>query len=135
MPRTRVLVLVKGLGLGGAERLFVDLALHGDRDRFATEIAYILDGQDALAHELVAAQIPVHDLGASGNFDLRWTARLRALLAQGGFDIVPAHLPYSAAIGRLIALSVPARHRPLFVYTEHSLWDRTARVTRTLNRA
>jgi glycosyltransferase involved in cell wall biosynthesis len=130
-----VLVLVKELGMGGAERLVVDLALHGDRDRFDTEVAYVLTGHDALAHELVEAGIAVHDLSASGSLDLRWTGRLRTLVATGNFDVVHAHLPYTAALGRLAVRSLPARTRPLLVYTEHSLWDRTALLTRALNRA
>jgi glycosyltransferase involved in cell wall biosynthesis len=77
----------------------------------------------------------VHDLGATGNSDLLWALRLRKLLAEGHYDIVHFHLPYSAAIGRLIVRSLPKRSRPAVVYTEHSLWPETATPIRILNRA
>ena len=37
-----------------------------------------------------------------------------------------AHLPYTAAFGRLVALTVPGPRRPVLVYTEHSLWNKAA---------
>jgi glycosyltransferase involved in cell wall biosynthesis len=46
---------------------------------------------------------------------------------------VHSHLPYSASFARLAAVSV--RPRPALVYTEHSLWNKAALLTRTLNRA
>lgn len=133
--RIRVLLLIKELGLGGAERLVVDLAGARDRDGFDYQVAFVLAGQDTLAPELRAAGVPVHDLGASGSSDLRWVPRLRRLLEREDFDVLHAHLPYSAAFGRVAARTLPKRRRPALVYTEHSLWDRTAVLTRALNRA
>ena len=131
--RRRVLVLIKELGLGGAERLVVGLVSHGDRDRFDYEVAFVLDGHDALASELVDQGVPVHDLGAASSSDLRWVPRLRNLLVTGSFDVLHSHLPYTAAFGRLAARSVPRSRRPVLVYTEHSLWNRAAVLTRSLN--
>ena len=48
--------------------------------------------------------MPVHGLGASASVDLRWTVALRRLLVRGRFDVLHAHLPYTAAFGRLVAL-------------------------------
>jgi len=135
VPRPRVLHLIKGLGLGGAEHLLVDVVATADRERFDYEVAYVLATQDTLAPALEAAGVPVHRLGATGNADLRWTAALRRLLAAGRYDVVHSHLPYSAALGRLVTMTLPRRRRPVLVYTEHSLWDRTALITRVLNRA
>lgn len=131
-PRRRVLVLIKCLDRGGAERLVVSMTQHGDRTRFDYEVAYVLDDQDALVPELERAGIPVHSLGARNDYDLRWTGRLRALLTRGNFDIVHSHLPYAAALGRLVAATVPPRVG--LVYTEHCVWDQVARPTRVLNR-
>jgi glycosyltransferase involved in cell wall biosynthesis len=133
--RIRVLVLVKGLGMGGAERLVVDLVTRADRERFDYEVAYVLESQQALVHELAACGIPVHCLGAGASWDLRWLWGLRRLLYTGGFDIVHAHLPYSAAFGRIVARTLPRPVRPKLVYTEHSLWNLAAVLTKTLNRA
>jgi glycosyltransferase involved in cell wall biosynthesis len=132
--KLRVLLAIKSLGLGGAERLLVDTVTTGDRQRFEYEVAYVLESEGALAPTIVAAGIPTHSLGAGGNWDLRWMARLRALLVDGGFDIVHFHLPYTAALGRLVVASIPSGRRPVIVYTEHSLWNKAAIVVRPLNR-
>jgi glycosyltransferase involved in cell wall biosynthesis len=62
-------------------------------------------------------------------------ARFRRLLLDGRFDIVHFHLPYAAAVGRLVAVSIPKSRRPTLMYTEHSLWDRTPTPVRALNRS
>ncbi len=134
-PRPRVLLLIKGLGLGGAERLLVDVVAARDRERFDYEVAYVLAGQDALVPAMEATGVPVHDLGGSASADLRWTAALRRLLVRGHFDVLHSHLPYTAALGRLVALTLPRRSRPVLVYTEHSLWNKAAVVTKAFNRA
>jgi len=133
--RPRVLVLVKGLGAGGAERIVVDLVRHRDAEAFHYEVAYVLADQAALAPEAQDAGVVVHGLGARGSPDLRWMWRLRRLLRRGSYDVVHAHLPYSAALGRIVALTLPPRARPVFVYTEHSLWPKAAVLTRLINRA
>jgi hypothetical protein len=40
--RTVVLVVIKGLGIGGAERLIAESARFWDRDRFDYRVAYLL---------------------------------------------------------------------------------------------
>ncbi|MDR3647635.1 MAG: glycosyltransferase [Acidimicrobiales bacterium] len=135
VPRPRVLLLIKGLGLGGAERLLVDVVAARDRERFDYEVAYVLAAQDALVPAMEATGVPVHDLGGSASADLRWTAALRRLLVRGRFDVLHSHLPYTAALGRLVALTLPRRSRPVLVYTEHSLWNKAAVVTKAFNRA
>lgn len=132
--RIRVLQLIKCLGFGGAERLVVSTAEARDRARFDYEVAYVLDTLDDLVEELQAHGITVHSLGSRSHFDLRWMRRLRALVLERRYDIVHLHLPYSAALGRLVARSLPAAHRPSVVYTQHNLWDRTDRTVRLLNR-
>ena len=45
--------------------------------------------------------------GRPRNLDLRWMAAFRRLLLDGDFDIVHFHLPYTAALGRLVVGSLP----------------------------
>jgi L-malate glycosyltransferase len=134
-PRIRVLVAIKCLGFGGAERLLVDMVARGDRRAFDYEVAYVLSSENALAPVIVDGGTPVHCLGAGRSWDVRWMARLRALLVRGRFDVVHFHLPYTASLGRLVVASIPAARRPAIVYTEHSLWNKAAIITRALNRA
>jgi glycosyltransferase involved in cell wall biosynthesis len=133
--RPRVLLVIKCMGYGGAERLLVDLLAARDRGAFDYEFAYVLASEDALVPAVEASGVRVHCLGARHNGDLRWTIRLRRLLAEGNFDIVHFHLPYAAALGRLVARSLPRGQRPALMYTEHSLWHKTATPVRILNRA
>jgi glycosyltransferase involved in cell wall biosynthesis len=130
----RVLLVIKCLGYGGAERLLVDMVATVDRRRVDCEVAYVLRDQDALVPGIRAGGTPVHSLGAAHNADLRWMAALRQLLVTGRFDVVHFHLPYAAAFGQLVVASLPKSARPGVVYTEHSLWDRAKLVNRVLLR-
>jgi glycosyltransferase involved in cell wall biosynthesis len=130
-----VLLAIKSLGHGGAERLLVDTAATGDHEAFDYEVAFVLDGEDALASTIVANGTKVHDLGAQGDLDLRWMATFRRLLVGGHFDIVHFHLPYTAALGRLVIASLPSQSAPMTLYTEHSLWNKVTPPVKILNRA
>ena len=131
----RVLLVIKCLGYGGAERLLVDMVAAGDTERFRYEVAYVLRDQDALVPAVEAGGTPVHALGAAQNADLRWMAALRHLLVRGRYDVVHFHLPYAAALGQLVVASMSRSSRPGVVYTEHSLWDRARLSNRALLRA
>jgi glycosyltransferase involved in cell wall biosynthesis len=133
--RSKVLLLIKCLGYGGAERLLVDMAACGDRARFEYEVAYVLRDEHGLVPAMEATGTPVHALGARGNWDLAWTVALRHLLRQGRYEVVHLHLPYAAGLGRLVARTLPRRWRPQLVYTEHSMWPKTEMLVRILNRA
>jgi glycosyltransferase involved in cell wall biosynthesis len=130
-----VLLLIKCLGYGGAERLLVDMAAHRDRLAFDYEVAYVLRREDGLVRAMERTGVVVHALGAEGNWDLRWLAALRRLLVRGRFDLLHSHLPYAASLARLVARTLPKDRRPLLVYTEHSMWDKMAVVVKGLNRA
>ena len=130
-----MLLVIKCLGYGGAERLLVDMVAVGDRRRFDYEVAYVLRDLDALVSSVVKGGTPVHALGAAHNGDLRWMVTLRRAPMAGHYDVVHVHLPYAAALGQLVVASLPRSVRPGVVYTEHSLWDREPFVVRTLLRA
>jgi len=119
----RILLLIKGLGRGGAEQLLASAAPYLDRGRFRYEVAYLLPWKDDLVAELEAAGLRVHCLGARGP---SWIANLVALVRNGGFDLVHAHSPVPA-IGARVAF--PRRARLPIVYTEHNVWERYQRAT------
>lgn len=129
----RVLWLIKGLGPGGAERLLVAAAAERDRSRFAVSCAYLLPWKDRLVPELEDLGVATSCLDVHDERDPRWAVRLRRLLHDRPVDVVHAHSPYPAGIGRLVARTLPARRRPRFVYTLHNTWGSFARPTRELN--
>jgi glycosyltransferase involved in cell wall biosynthesis len=122
----RVLLLIKGLGRGGAEQLLANAIPHLDRSVYSFEVAYLLPDRDELVAELEAMDLRVTCLhGARG---AGWLARLRALVSEREIDLVHAHSPY-AAVGARLALP---RNLP-FAYTEHNVWQRYHPATRTAN--
>ncbi len=130
-----MLIAIKGLGPGGAERLLVDTLAARDRESFEYEVAFVMGAADALAPALSRQGLAVHDLGARSNLDLGWLRRFHRLVAEGGFDVVHFHLPYTAALGRLALMTLPRRRRPVTLYTEHSLWNKVSPPVKVLNRA
>jgi glycosyltransferase involved in cell wall biosynthesis len=129
----RVLWLIKGLGPGGAERLLVEQAGGGDRSSFRYDAAYVLDWKQHLVPELEALGVHTHCLGVGSELDPRWVTRLARLLTRERYDVVHAHSPFVASIGRLVNRSLPRGRRAAFVYTEHNRWQSYRRETRVAN--
>jgi len=143
--KPKVLVLIKGLGLGGAERLLVDSLPFLDRSRFDYHVAYLLPWKRFLVPELESAGIPVHCLGgmwnsSEGSQASSWEAvallpqalrRLLMLQRRERFDVIQADLPVAGILARVAGRlsSVPV------VYTEHNLQERYHSVTRWANAA
>lgn len=115
----RVLWLMKGLGLGGAERLLALMAPKLDPDRFEVEVAYLLPWKDAFVPDLERAGIRTTCLEARRTVDPGWVRRLRHLLTERRIDLVHTHSPVPAAAARLL-VSDPVR----VLHTEHNVWDR-----------
>jgi glycosyltransferase involved in cell wall biosynthesis len=123
-----VLILIKGLGRGGAELLLASAVPYLDTGRFRYRFAYLLPWKDALVGELTAAGLAVDCLdGARGG---GWAARLRSLVRRERIDLVHVHSPVAAAGAR-----VAAGRRVKVVYTEHNVWGRYHRATWAANLA
>ncbi len=124
---TRVLLLVKGLGRGGTQRLLLNAVPHLDRSRFDYEVAYLLPANSALVPELEAAGLEVSCL--DGRRGVGWVARLAALVKERRVELVHVHSPY-AAVGARLGLS---RQAVRLVYTEHNVWASYRPATRYAN--
>lgn len=127
----RVLMLTKGLGRGGTERLIVGAARLADRACVELEVAYLLPWKDAFVPDLEALGTPVHCLDAPRTAGLGWARRLRALVRDREIDLVHTHMPLPASVARV---ALPGR-RPAFVHTEHNMWGRYRPPTRWANAA
>lgn len=127
--RQKVLLVGRGLGLGGMERLLLAQVRFGDRHRFDYELAYVDPDKDALVPDFERLGAPVHVLSRGRT---PWPLALRSLLASSRYDVVHSHSPLVASAVRLIAPTI--RPRPRLVYTEHNSWDPYSVPTRWANR-
>lgn len=129
--RRKVLWLIKGLGLGGAEKLLSLSLPYIDRDKYDYEVAYLLPWKNALVDDFRREDIPVHCLNQSRPYDIRTLWRLNRLLRNENVDVLHVHLPYSGIMGRIASRMSPVK---AVVYTEHNLWQRYHKITSLFNK-
>lgn len=111
----RILLLIKGLGRGGAEQLLVNSAAHIDVSAWEYEVAYVNPAKSALAPELRELGIAVHCLGGHRG----WPLALKQLVARRNIRLIHTHSPTVAATTRML---FPSRSKVQLVYTEHGPW-------------
>jgi len=133
-PVIRVLILVKTLVPGGAERLIETQLESLDRSRFRVDVAYVLDrGGDfperirRLCNRMIKLRRGNHrrGIGAIG---------LVRLVVRERYDVIHIHSPVLGSIARLVARLIPRSRRPSLVTTEHLVWDNYHPVTRFMNK-
>lgn len=125
--RVRVLILIKGLGLGGAEVLVAQSAPVWDRTRYEYKVAFLLPWKDHLMSLIESEGVDVVNLGWRGPQSLGAVRRLRELVREWKPDVVHSHLPVAGILARML---IPANH----VYTEHNVVTSYRPPTRSLNR-
>lgn len=112
----RVLHVITGLGVGGAEQQLRLLLRHLP----VTCEVVTLTNPGSVAAGLAADGVRVHHLGMTGNRDLSALPRLVRLVRRGGYDVVHTHLYRACLYGRIAARLAGVR---AVVATEHSLGD------------
>lgn len=131
VTRKKVMWLIKGLGIGGAERL-LELALpYLDNSSFEYEVAYLLPHKNALVPAFEQAGVPVFCLNRTRAYDARVVPQLVRLFRERRVDLLHLHLPYTGILGRVASRLAPVR---AVVYTEHNLWERYHWLTSAANR-
>ncbi|MFJ8104466.1 glycosyltransferase [Streptomyces sp. NPDC096132] len=110
----RVLHIITGLGVGGAEQQLRLLLRHLP----VTCEVVTLTNPGAVADGLRADGVRVTDLGMRGNRDLAALPRLARTIRAGGYDLVHTHLYRACVYGRPAARLAGVR---AIVATEHSL--------------
>ena len=110
VPAPRVLLVTKGLDIGGIERIVVELALAMTKRGVPVEVAVVNDRRDQLVPLLTDAGIVVHRLGGSDRIGVSAARLLAGLVKDQRFDVVHVHGPLPGALAR-IDLSSPRRTR------------------------
>ncbi len=123
-----VLWLVKGLGVGGAERLVVEHARHRSASIVPT-VAYVHGADGDQIPEILATGATVRLLGSGRFGDLRWLADLHRLLRGVRPTLLHVHSPALAPAARILG----RLHRIPVVSTEHGEWAQYRRPTRLAN--
>ncbi|WP_435974326.1 glycosyltransferase [Streptomyces sp. Qhu_M48] len=112
----RVLHVITGLGIGGAEQQLRLLLRHLPvRSEVVT-----LTNPGAVAAGIEADGTPVTHLGMAGNRDLGALPRLARIVRQGRYDLVHTHLYRACVYGRAAARLAGVRR---VIATEHSLGE------------
>ncbi len=127
----RILLVVKGLGLGGAERQVADIASWLVARNHEVTVAYFLSHKVALAAEIRAAGAQVVSLSPHPRVTATSVVALHSLLRTWRPDVVHAHLPVPGLLLRV--LKIAQRYR--LVYTEHNVVTRLHPIVRYLNLA
>jgi glycosyltransferase involved in cell wall biosynthesis len=112
----KVLHLITGLGVGGAELQLRAIIGHSRHDCDVVT----LYNPGPVAGMLRADGVTVHDLGMTRNTQLSALLRLRKLIRDGDYDVVHAHLYRSQIYGRTAAWLA---RTPVVVSTEHSIGE------------
>lgn len=128
MSEPHVLLVAKGLDVGGIERIVVDLATGLAAAGVSVEVAVVNDRRDAMVPLLHDVGVQVHRLGGSDRVGLTAARRLAALVRQPRFDVVHAHGPLPGVVVRL------ARSQRS-ICTSHTPWSALRAGTRLLLRA
>jgi len=112
----RVLHIITGLGVGGAEHQLRLLLKHLP---YQSEVL-ALTNPGAIASAIRGDGTPVRVLAMRGNTDLAILPKLVKIIKAGRYDIVHTHLYRACVYGRLAARLAGVRN---VVATEHSLGD------------
>lgn len=121
-----LILLITGLGVGGAEAVVRDLALHLDRSRFAPTVVTLLP-RGEMGDQLEAAGIPCIALGAGTHNPILLLVRLVRLLRSLRPEILHTHLFHADMMGRIagriarVPIIVSSMHNVTFGGKAHEL--------------
>ena len=125
-----MLVLLKGLPMGGAEKVVLAQARVWDRERFDYHLSYLNPRLDLLVPEFEALGVTVHRPQARTLLGQVLGGGLVRLLRRLAPDVVHAHLPVPGILARFLA-----PRGTVVVYSEHSMPSSHRTLTRIVNRA
>lgn len=115
----KVVQVITGLGIGGAEQQLRLLLRHLPREQVECHVV-TLTNPGPVADGIRSDGTGVTHLGMAGNRDLSALPRLARLIRSGGFDLVHTHLYRACVYGRIAARLAGVR---AVVATEHSLGE------------
>jgi glycosyltransferase involved in cell wall biosynthesis len=104
----RILHVINSFDIGGNERFVVELLRRLNRGEFEQEVCVPDRGRDYtfdLKQICQSLEVPIHVIDVRHNLDFRVGRQLRALMADGRYDVVHTHLVFSQFWGRRAAIA------------------------------
>lgn len=126
-----MLIMVKGLGLGGVERLLSESIPYLDRDRFEYELCYFTPWKDDVVPMFEEAGIATFCLDIANDANPANIAKVRSFLRERRYHLIHTHSPFPSSVARIVA---PRGELHGIVHTEHSLPGSRNWLTRVANR-
>jgi glycosyltransferase involved in cell wall biosynthesis len=117
VKKVKVLNLITGIDVGGAERYLLSTVRILDRMRFEVVVCF-LRGNGTLRSEFEASGIAVQDFSGSWWSILARTFRLFTFIRSERFDIVHTHLIRATLVGRILSRLAST---PVVFTTEHNV--------------
>ncbi|HYB85355.1 MAG TPA: glycosyltransferase [Streptosporangiaceae bacterium] len=112
----KVLHVITGLGVGGAEHQLRSILQHSRHEGDVVS----LYNPGPVADMIRGDGVPVRDMGMTSNTQIGMLWRLRALIRDGRYDVVHAHLYRSQIYGRPAGWLAGC---PVVLSTEHSIGE------------
>lgn len=129
----RVLVVVKVLGPGGAERLILNAAQTHRRESVVFDCVFLHLDDPRFVADLELAGVRCIQVGEGSATGLVWPRPLRGVIRNGHYDVVHIHSPLFGSFARVATRSIRRSKRPVVVTTEHNTWGAYHPITRVLN--
>lgn len=128
--KMRILFVIKGLGVGGAEKLLFNASRWLLNCGHVVELVNLNPALSEMESEFVEAGVKVYrcPLFSFGLTKAIW--QFTKILINGNYSLMHAHLPLAGVVARLVGIMIPL---PV-IYTEHSLLSYYHPLTRILNR-
>jgi len=119
MKQINVLQLVTGLGMGGAEKVVLDLAKYTSKDDFNTFVLS-MSKRDELLEEFLDSNINTTILRKSNSFSdlIAIVKEVNRFVKLNNIQIIHAHMTHSIIVASIVKMFNPSLK---IVYTSHNL--------------
>lgn len=119
MKKINILHLVTGLGMGGAEKVVLDLATYTNKEDFNTYVVS-MSKHDALLSQFLDNNIDTRILKKSNSFKdlISIIKELNSFVKEKKIKIIHAHMAHSIIVASIIKILNPSLR---IVFTSHSL--------------
>lgn len=119
MSQIKLLQLITGLGMGGAEKVVLDLSKFINNDSFQTHVV-ALSNKTELLNEFLHNNINVTVLNGKNNFKyfFKIIREVNSYVKQNAIQVLHAHMTHALIVACIIKLVNP---RLKIVYTSHNI--------------